>query len=448
MGKTREQVWHVKELECSLKVRAPLSCGQTRTERSSFEGDCAIYTLDIKRFLIGSGCIHIMNISRATIGEKEIIIVGTAHISKASVELVERTIHEEKPDVIGVELDELRLQKLLHGEKWENTNILKLIESGQSGLILLNLFLANMQKRLGESVGVKPGDEMKIAVELAQANKTPLLLMDRSLQITMKRALANISLWEKLKLGGSLVMGLFGGAEEKIDAKKIEEMKESDLVTKLMHDLSKEYPKLKSTLVDERDAYIAHALIQAPGKKIIAVLGAGHVDGVLNHLRMHGKKESTLAPLAELIQMPAAKSNKLIEWGIPVVFVAVMVYLFWQKGAELSLQFFLFWFVAHGVLAGIGAALGGAHWRTIIGVFLTAWFAALHPLIAAGWIAAGMELKRESPAMKDFTSLSELRSLGDFTKNRVTKILVITVLTNVGSMIATALVIPYLIGTL
>lgn len=389
-----------------------------------------------------------MSIFRVKLGEKEIILVGTAHISKASVELVEKTILEEKPDVIGVELDELRLQKLLHGEKWENTNILKLIESGQSGLILLNLFLANMQKRLGENVGVKPGDEMKIAVELAQKEKKPLLLMDRSLQITMKRALSNVSLWEKLKLGGSLVMGLFGDVEDKIDAAKIEEMKENDMITKLMEDLSREYPKLKKTLVDERDAYIAHALIHTPGKKIIGIVGAGHVKGILEHIEKHRTgKIDEMIPLNELTFVPVKKSNKWVEWGIPLVFVAVFVGLFLQGGVESSLRFFVFWFLGHGILAALGALIGGAHWKTVIGVFLTAWFAALHPLIAAGWIAAAMEAKRDAPNMKDFTGLSQLNSINSFRKNRVTQILLITVLCNLGSMIATLLVIPYLIAT-
>lgn len=387
-----------------------------------------------------------MSIFRVKLGEKEIILIGTAHISKASVELVQKTIEEEKPSIIGVELDEIRLQKLMNGEKWENTNVLKLIESGQSGLVLLNLFLSNMQKRLGENVGVKPGDEMKIAVEYAQQTKTPLLLMDRSLQITMKRALANVSIWEKMKLGGSLVMGLFGGAEEKLDEKKIEEMKQSDLVTKLMEDLSREYPKLKRTLVDERDSYIAHALIQTPGKKIVGVVGAGHVKGILEHLHAHTKGNAEkLIPLAELNIIPTEKKNKWIEWGIPIVFAAIFVWLFLQGGIESSLNFFIFWFVGHGVLASIGAMAGGAHWRTAIGVFLTAWLAALHPLIAAGWVAAAMEAKRDAPNMKDFTGLSELNTLQSFRKNRVTQILLITVLTNLGSMLATLAVVPYLL---
>ena len=390
-----------------------------------------------------------MSIFRIKVGEKEIILVGTAHISRASVELVQKTIEEEKPTIVGVELDEIRLQKLMNGDQWENTNVLKLIESGQSGLVLLNLFLSNMQKRLGENVGVKPGDEMKVAVEYAQQTKTPLLLMDRSLQITMKRALANVSIWEKLKLGGSLVMGLFGGVEEKLDEKKIEEMKQSDLVTKLMEDLSREYPKLKRTLVDERDSYIAHALIQTPGKKIVGIVGAGHVKGIIEHLHAHTKGNAEkLIPLAELNIVPTTKKNKWIEWGIPVVFVAVFGWLFLQGGIESSLHFLLFWFVGHGVLASIGAVLGGAHWSTAIGVFLTAWLAALHPLIAAGWVAAAMEAKRDAPNMKDFTGLSQLNSLQSFRKNRVTQILLITVLTNLGSMLATLAVVPYLLTTL
>jgi pheromone shutdown-related protein TraB len=391
-----------------------------------------------------------MSLFRTRIGEKEIILIGTAHISKASVELVQKTILEEAPEIVGVELDELRLQQLLHGKKWENTNVLELIQSGQAGLVLLNLFLANMQKQLGEQVGVAPGEEMKVAVEHAREKKIPVLLMDRSLQITMKRAMNSLSLWEKLKLGGSLVSGLFIGNEgTKLDAKKIEELKETDLVTKLMEELSKQYPKLKKTLVDERDAYIAHALIQCPGKKVIGVVGMGHVKGILAHIENHkaGMKDA-LPSLSELNIIPAKKSNKLLEWGIPILFMGILAWIFITQGSELSIQFIGFWVLGHGILAGLGALIGGAHWKTVLGVFATAWLAALHPLVAAGWIAAAMETKVHSPSMKDFTSLDKLNSVGDFRKNRVTQILLITVLTNVGSMAGTILVIPYLIAIL
>ena len=391
-----------------------------------------------------------MTLFRTKIGEKEIILLGTAHISRASVDLVKKTILEESPDVVGVELDELRLQQLLHGKKWENTNVLELIQSGQAGLVLLNLFLANMQKQLGEQVGVAPGEEMKVAVEHAREKKVPVILMDRSLQITMKRALNSISLWEKIKLGGSLVSGLFGGSETTtLDAKKVEELKETDLVTKLMEELSKQYPKLKKTLVDERDAYIAHSLIQCPGKKVVGVVGMGHVKGILAHIENHkaGTKDA-MPSLQELNLLPPKKSNKLIEWGIPIVFVGILIYLLLTQGAELSLQFVGFWIIGHGILAGLGALIGGAHWKTVLGVVATAWLAALHPLVAAGWIAAAMETKVRSPSMKDFTSLDQLHSVRDFRTNRVTQILLITVLTNIGSMAATIMVIPYLIAVL
>ncbi len=389
-----------------------------------------------------------MTLSRIKLGEKEIILVGTAHISKVSVELAEKTIEEEKPDIVGVELDELRLHQLLGGNRWENTNVLTLIQQGQAGLVLLNLYLAGLQRQLGEKVGVKPGEEMLVAVKKAQEKKIPLLLLDRSLQITMKRALASISFLEKIKLGGSLIVGLFG-EETKIDEKKIEEMKQTDLITKLMEELSKQYPKLKKTLVDERDVYISHALIQSPGKKIVAIVGAGHVNGILSHLLAHkeGRKDQ-LIPLQELTIVPTKKKTRYGEWCILLAFIGIIIWLFWQKGVELSLQFFLFWFVGHGILAALGALLGGAHWTTAIGVFLTAWFAALHPLIAAGWIAAGLEAKRNSPNVKDFTNLNQLNSISAFRKNRVTQILLITVLCNLGSMLATFAVIPYLINIL
>ncbi|MDP2666152.1 MAG: TraB/GumN family protein [Candidatus Diapherotrites archaeon] len=381
------------------------------------------------------------------IGEKDIILLGTAHISRASVDQVQQLILDETPDVVGVELDDLRLRQLVSGQKWENTNILHLVQRGESGLVLLNLFLANLQKQLGEQVGVKPGEEMLVAVRIAQEKKIPILLMDRSVQITMKRALKVLSLWEKMKLGGSLAMGLFMGGEG-LDAQKIEELKEDDLLNKLMHQLSKEYPKLKRTLVDERDMHIAHALIHAPGKKIVGIVGAGHVEGILLHLRAHQEKKEWPIPIEELNRVPEDRPNLLLTWGIPILFLGILMYLLLQEGFTSSFQFIAFWVIGHGILAGLGALIAGGHWQTVLGVVATAWLAALHPLIAAGWIAAALETKRHSPTVKDFTQLNTLNSIGDFQKNRVTKILLITVLTNIGSMLATFAVIPYLIGVL
>ncbi len=419
-----------------------------------------------------------MAIKRIPFQGKEIILVGTAHISRASVELVEKTIAEEKPNIIAVELDESRLRQLIEGQQYEKMNMGELIQKGQAGLLLLNLFLANMQKRLGENVGVKPGEEMLIAVKAAQLSKTPILLADRDLKITFQRALASISLFEKLKLGGSIFAGFFE-EQKPFDAAQIEKMKDQDLISHLLEELSKQYPKLKHTLVDERDAYLAHKIMLSPGKKTVAVVGAGHLQGIEAHIRAHEqklqpikaekkktkKKNSSIpnaeqeehhnamqpAPIlpsiAELEQLPKPKPwGKIIEWGIPLLFLGALVYFFLTKGAELSIEFVIAWIVAHGILAALGALLGGARLRTVGWISLTAWFAALHPLIASGWIAAAAELKAQSPSMKDFTGLSELKTIGDFRRNRVTQILLITVLTNIGSMLAGFIIIPYLFG--
>jgi pheromone shutdown protein TraB len=410
-----------------------------------------------------------MTIKRIPFQGKEIILVGTAHISRASVELVEKTIAEEKPNIIAIELDESRLRQLVEGTHYENMNMSDLIQKGQAGLLLLNLFLANMQKRLGENVGVKPGEEMLVAVKAAQAGKIPILLADRDLKITFQRALASISFFEKLKLGGSIFAGFFE-EQKPFDAAQIEKMKDQDMITHLLEELSKQYPKLKQTLVDERDIYLAHKIMLSPGKKTVAVVGAGHMKGIETHIAAHAqqlhipKKETKtkkgeeialaamqpapiIPSIAELEQLPKPKPwGKIIEWGIPLVFLAAMIYFFTTKGAELSIEFAIAWILAHGILAALGALLGGARLRTVGWVALTAWFAALHPLIAAGWIAAAAELKAQSPSLKDFTDLSELKTIGDFRNNRVTQILLITVLTNIGSMLAGFVILPYLFG--
>ena len=184
-------------------------------------------------------------IKRLTMGEKEIILVGTAHISKESIKLVEETIDAEQPDVIGVELDKDRLAQLISGQKWQETNIVEIIQSGKTELFLLNVLLSNMQRQLGENVGVKPGAEMLAALKKAEKAKVPVQLLDRDVRVTLKRAFSAMGIVEKVKLGGTLIAGFFG-VGEKVTIEKIEELKKEDLLNNLMKELGKQFPSIKN----------------------------------------------------------------------------------------------------------------------------------------------------------------------------------------------------------
>src|SRR3989344_5338452 len=326
---------------------------------------------------------------------KEIILVGTAHISEKSIALAEKAIREENPDCVGVELDLQRLKQLKQGERWSEMNLEKVIATGQTYLLLFNLLLANLQRQFGQKLGVKPGQEMIRAIEVAEEQAKQIVLLDRDVRVTLKRALDKMSFIEKLKLLYSLSLGLFGYGREEITKEKIEEIKQQDMINKLMLELSKEMPSIKEVLVDERDAFIAYQILSSPGKKIVAIIGAGHVDGIKKNL-MERK------PVAGLTS--TAKRKSLLSYAkylVPVIFIALLAYAFLSKGIETGMGVFIAWFLITGLLSALGVLIARGHVYSALTAFLAAPFAALHPLLAVGWFAGAVEAKFNSPKIKD-----------------------------------------------
>ncbi|MEI7961761.1 MAG: TraB/GumN family protein [archaeon] len=382
-------------------------------------------------------------IKRIKLGEKEIILVGTAHISKESIKLVDETIDGELPDVIGVELDKDRLAQLLSGQKWQETNIVEIIQSGKTELFLLNILLSNMQRQLGENVGVKPGAEMLAALKKAEKNKVPIQLLDRDVRVTLKRAFAAMGIIEKVKLGGSLIAGFFG-VGEKVTIEKIEELKKEDLLNNLMKELGKQFPSIKKVLVDERDIFIAEMIKHSPGKKIVAVVGAGHIEGIIEHLN---KKKT--ANLQELSSVKKKMSKlKILGIAIPILFIVLLGYAFYAKGILTTLNLLWYWILLTGGFAAIGALLARAHPLTIASAFISAPITTLHPALAAGWISGLVEARFNPPRVMDFEKLPEVSSLGGFYRNKVTHILIVAALTNIGAMIGVIIAFPALVAFL
>jgi pheromone shutdown-related protein TraB len=382
-------------------------------------------------------------IERLGLNGRQIILVGTAHISKESIKLVEETIEAEQPDVIGVELDKERLQQLLSGKKWQQMNIVEIVQSGKTNLLLLSLLLSNVQKQLGRSVGIEPGAEMLAAIKIAQEKKIPIQLLDRNVNVTLKRAFNEMSLREKVKLGTSLIAGFFGYGE-KITAEKIEELKKEDIMNNLMKELGKQMPSIKKVLVDERDLYIAESIRRSPGKKIVAIVGAGHLKGIKSTIT-EGKKIN----MTNLIKLPKKKNYvKILKYLVPALFLASIGYAFYAKGLETTLNVLIIWFLVNGILSALGALLARAHPISIMVAFLAAPFTSLHPAFAAGWFAALSETRFNSPKVIDFENLSNLSTMSQFYKNRVTHILIVAAFTNIGSVIGTIIALPYILALL
>ena len=369
---------------------------------------------------------------------KEIILVGTAHISRKSEELVKETIDKYNPEIIGVELDYARLKQLRSGEKWRETNVVQVIKTGQTYLFLINLLLSNLQKKIGETIGIKAGSDMISAIEEAETRKIRIALLDRDIKITMKRAVAKATLVEKLKLFYSMSLMIFGAKKEKIDEARIEQMKKKDVMTELMEEFSRELPSLKEVLVDERDLYIADRIQRCPAKKIVAVVGAGHLDGIEKNI-IEGRK-------AVGLDVAPKKKNylKIIKYLIPLLFIVLIGTIFLTKDFSMGINALLVWFAVNGVLSAFGVLIARGHPLSILAAFLAAPFTSLHPFFAAGWFAALAEAKVRVPKVKDIEELPEIDSYSKLVKNNATRIIMVGALANLGSTIGTIVAFPYI----
>jgi pheromone shutdown-related protein TraB len=382
-----------------------------------------------------------VDVEKISVGDKEIVLVGTAHISAKSIALVKETILQEQPDLVGVELDRQRYHSLVHEKDWRETNISKIVRSGQSYLFLANLLLAGFQKRIGRAVGTKPGSEMIEAIIIARENKIPVALLDRDVTITLRRAFALTSTWEKIKIGSGIIGSLFVPAE-KIDEEKIESLKEQDTLNAVMQELAREMPSAKKVLVDERDIFIANNILRQKGKKIVAVVGIGHVQGIKKYLDKQ-------RDVSSLLSVPKKKKwTRYVKFAIPLLFFGLIVFAFSSKGADVSINAIIGWVLVNGILSGLGVLLARGHPLSALAAFVAAPLTSLHPFLASGWVAGAVEAKIRVPKVKDFDHLQTIEKYSDLPKNAVTRILLVVAFANIGSSIGTVIGISYIASLL
>jgi len=371
---------------------------------------------------------------------KEIFLVGTAHVSKTSKKEVEDIIKKEKPDEVAVELCENRYHALKNKESWQDTEIKQVIKEGQTYLFLSSLILSNFQKKLGKELGIDPGAEMLAAVEAAEKSKTSLVFLDRDIQVTLKRAFSSMSLLEKARILKSLLIDTLTA---EVDEAFVEKLKEKDVLADAMSELAKMAPGAKRVLVDERDVYMAGMLQKVKGKKIVAIVGAGHVEGIKRALPHR-------IEFTKLKEAPGKKKKKLKIGGlvIPALLLGLLVYGFTTKGLGTTLNMLLWWFLINGTLSALGAAVAFGHPLSILTAFVAAPFTSVNPLLAAGWFAGYVEAKIRNPKVKDFKNLNKLDSVKAYWKNQVTRILLVVALANLGSIIGTFIALPYVASLL
>ncbi|MFA7370723.1 MAG: TraB/GumN family protein [Sphaerochaetaceae bacterium] len=378
---------------------------------------------------------------------RAITLIGTAHVSQDSVDEVITTIGEINPDRICVELDEGRYNSKTESKSWENLNLKTIFKEGKGFLLLANMALSSYQKKLGEQIGVSPGNEILSAAELALEKGIPLSFCDREIQITFKRAWRLSNGWNKIKLISSLLSAVF--FNEEISAEEIEKLKETDILQSMLDEIAKELPTIKKVLIDERDEYLASQIFEAEGENIVAVVGAGHVPGLVAHLEKLAQKEVSSDVTAISYVPEASKIGKAFPWLILAAILAIIGSGFIRAGWSQGLKMFLYWFALNSSLTGIAALLTLAHPVTIIVSMLAAPITALNPTIGVGMVAGILEVTMRKPRVKDFENVSnDILSFKGWFKNRIIHALMIFMATSIFAATGTFIAFPLLISKL
>lgn len=368
-------------------------------------------------------------------GDKKVTLIGTAHVSRESVELVKQVISETRPDTVCVELCESRAQTIRQKQHWQEMDIIRVIREKKAFLLLSNLILASFQRRVAEQLDVTPGEEMIEAMNTAEHVGAAIHLADRDIRVTLSRTWRNLGLWAKVKLIAQLVLSL--GNVEEISKEDVEKMKDKDMLASILEEIGASMPKLRETLIDERDRYLTEKIRCAPGSTIVAVVGAGHVPGIKDHWQ-----EPVNLSALETIP-PKGPLTGILKWGIPLAIVMLIGYGFFRGGAAVGADMVLRWVLANGILAGLGACVALAHPLTILSAALAAPLTSLNPMIAAGWVAGLAEAVLRKPRVMDFEHLPmDILSVKGFWRNKVSRILLVMVFTNIGSSLGTFVAIP------
>jgi pheromone shutdown-related protein TraB len=310
-------------------------------------------------------------------------------------------------------------------------NIFNIIKEKKAVFLLAQLIMNSFYRRIGEQFGVQPGAEMIEGIEQAEKIGCNLVLADRDVEITLKRVWRYLNLWNKLKMMSQLIASCF--ISDKIDEQMVEKMKNKDQLENVLETFSESFPEVKKRLIDERDICLASKIRTAPGKTIVAVVGAGHVPGILSHIQNNNLQTDTLMEVPPKSIIPS-----ILKWVIPMLIIILLITGFVKGETQFAMQSIYIWILVNGILAGIGSALALAHPVTIIASFISAPITSLNPMIAAGWVAGLVQAWVKKPTVSDFEDLpNDILSLKGFWMNPVSKILLIVVLANIGSSLGT-----------
>ena len=371
-------------------------------------------------------------VERITLGDRRIYLIGTAHISQESVDLVKRLIAEEKPDCVCVELDEKRYKALSGRKRWESLDLKEIIRKKQLSTLLVNLILSSYQKKLGMQLGVLPGAELLEATRVAKKNGIPVSLCDRDVRVTLRRAWHETSFLKKGYLLSTLLVSLFDKTE--ITEEKLAELKKKDVLSELMSELGEAMPELKRVLIDERDIYLAEKIKASDGSKLVAVVGAGHVAGIKKRI---GEDNRPVLPSISTFP-PVSKAFKVLGWAIPLGIIGALVAIGFVHGGKAAGSNLLYWILANAIPSALGAILAWAHPLTVASAFVAAPITSLTPVIGAGYVTAFVQVLVRPPVVREFETVAEdMATFKGWWRNKLLRVFLAFLLPGFGSMIGT-----------
>jgi len=377
-----------------------------------------------------------MPVEHVQLHDKEVILVGTAHVSKSSVEEVREAIEEHAPKTVAIELCQSRYDVLKNPKTWQDMDIIKVIKEKKAAFLFANLVMASFQKRVGERFGVRPGEEMRQAIETAETSGIPVALVDRNVQVTIQRAWRNLKAWEKTKLIFSSLFSLL--AVDDLEEDEIERLKEKDMLTAAVEEIAKSAPTIKRVLIDERDAYMARKIADIESDKVLAVVGAGHMEGLKTQLK------NPIEDIRVLEEVPVKKKG-ILKWIIPLAILVFVIAGFFFGGPEQGYEIIKWWLLCNAAFAAIGALIAFGHPITILVAALASPITSLNPTLAAGWFAGLSEAYIKKPKVSDFEKIQDdIATFKGWWTNPITRILLVVIFANLGSSMGALVAMPIL----
>lgn len=374
------------------------------------------------------------------LGDKEIILVGTAHISQDSVDTVIRTIDELEPDTVCVELDSQRYQSLINKKGWESLNLKEVIRKGQMPFLLTNLALSSYQKRMGLQTGVKPGAELAAAAQAAVDKGLGMELVDRNIRTTLLRVWRKTGLWNKMKVMAALFGSLF--EKQELGEEDLAKLRQEDTLSSMLDEMGDLLPSVKQILVDERDTYMAYHIKNAPGNKILAVIGAAHQPGIERQLQQDILPE-TIEEISEV--PPKSNVSKIIPWLIPGIVIALFIGGFFFGNREQFADAAIAWILANGVLSAVGALIAWGHPVTIASAFIAAPITSLNPTVGAGFVTGLVQAFVAAPTVRDMEMVGDdLITIRGWWNNRLARVMLVFLFSSIGSAAGTFIALGWL----